>query len=405
MSDSAKLSADQKRDLERFVVDDDDLEQLEALLAEFNIFEAIGVVRQELRHSDFLAFLLDPTQNHGLDDVFLKRFLKGALSRAKESSVSAVDIDVADLDDAEIVREWRNLDICIRSPGENLVCVVENKVDSTEHSDQLRRYGEIVAGEFAGWKSALVYLTPDGTSPKEDGPWIPFSYAGVATLVDSVRKSRASTLGADVHALLQHYVTMLRRHIVSDSEVADLCRKIYRKHKKALDLIYEHRPDMLLDMKEFLVGLIEDAPSGRVALDHSIKNYIRFRVKEWDARPGQLSGHDWTPSKRVLLFEFQNLVDGLALKLIIGPGEDKVRETLYAAAKADPKVYKGALGRFTKMWTQIYKKPFLSRKDYEAGEIEQMKSKVRERWAEFLARDLEELTQGLQWPAAEPASD
>jgi hypothetical protein len=44
--------------LEKFVTNNQELERLEALLAEFNIFEAIGVVRQELRHSDFLAFLL-----------------------------------------------------------------------------------------------------------------------------------------------------------------------------------------------------------------------------------------------------------------------------------------------------------------------------------------------------------
>ena len=36
--------------LARFVVENPELEQLEALLAEFNIFEALGAVRQELRH-------------------------------------------------------------------------------------------------------------------------------------------------------------------------------------------------------------------------------------------------------------------------------------------------------------------------------------------------------------------
>ena len=58
--------------LEALVVDNPDLERLEALLDEFNIFEAIGAVRVELRHSDFLAFLLNPTQNHGLGDAFVK---------------------------------------------------------------------------------------------------------------------------------------------------------------------------------------------------------------------------------------------------------------------------------------------------------------------------------------------
>ena len=45
--------------LEAFLVENPDLERLELLLDEFNLFEAVGVVRQELRHSDFLGFLLD----------------------------------------------------------------------------------------------------------------------------------------------------------------------------------------------------------------------------------------------------------------------------------------------------------------------------------------------------------
>ena len=52
--------------LEALIVDNPDLERLEALLEQFNIFEALGAVRVELRHSDFLAFLLNPNQSHGL---------------------------------------------------------------------------------------------------------------------------------------------------------------------------------------------------------------------------------------------------------------------------------------------------------------------------------------------------
>jgi hypothetical protein len=47
--------------LEALVVDNPDLERLETLLGQFNIFEALDAVRQERRHSDFLAYLLDPS--------------------------------------------------------------------------------------------------------------------------------------------------------------------------------------------------------------------------------------------------------------------------------------------------------------------------------------------------------
>ena len=65
--------------LEKFVVDNEDLEHLESLLDQFNIFEAVGMVRQEIRHSNFLAFLLNPSASHRLGDIFLKTFLKRLL--------------------------------------------------------------------------------------------------------------------------------------------------------------------------------------------------------------------------------------------------------------------------------------------------------------------------------------
>jgi len=59
--------------LEAFVVENSDLETLEGFLEQFNIFEAVGVVRQELRHSDFLAALpnpcIDRAKHHTLLDI------------------------------------------------------------------------------------------------------------------------------------------------------------------------------------------------------------------------------------------------------------------------------------------------------------------------------------------------
>lgn len=59
-------SASHKRALENFVTGNRDLAALEALVSRFIIFDALGVVNAELRHSSFLAFLLNPKENHGL---------------------------------------------------------------------------------------------------------------------------------------------------------------------------------------------------------------------------------------------------------------------------------------------------------------------------------------------------
>ena len=238
-----------------FVVENDDLERLEGQLADFNLFEAIGAVRQELRHSDFLSFLLNPNGNHGLGDRFLKRFLERVLFEAPNQPISPVEIDVSDFLDTEIRREWRSIDILVYNKSARLVCAIENKVDSGESDGQLARYRETLAREFPNEQMLFVFLTPGGDEPS-DSAYIPISYSEVGEIADSICEMYGSTLGVDVVTIMRHYTTMLRRHIVADSDVADLCQRIYRKHKQALDLIFEHRPDQLWDIFEELKRLI-----------------------------------------------------------------------------------------------------------------------------------------------------
>ncbi|MGF1936515.1 MAG: PD-(D/E)XK nuclease family protein [Nostoc sp. ChiQUE02] len=240
--------------LESLIVDNEDLEKLELKLAQFNIFEAIGVVHQELRHSNFLAFLLNPSENHRLDDIFLKRFLKRVLLEEYEpidekyTKLSPVDIDIANFKDADVRREWQNIDILIHSPRNKLVCAIENKVDAGEGIDQLKKYQKIIEQEFKDCRAILIYLTPEGDLPSQKH-WRIYNYSKIAEIIDSICISYKSTLGTDIYTLMTHYSTLIRRHIVSDSEVAELCRKIYTKHKHALDLIFEHRSDSILKIK------------------------------------------------------------------------------------------------------------------------------------------------------------
>ncbi len=39
-------------------------------------------------------------------------------------------------------------------------------------------------------------------------------------------------------------------------EIEDICRKIYSKHKKALDLIFDYRPDLELTVSEYLAEML-----------------------------------------------------------------------------------------------------------------------------------------------------
>ncbi|HVZ93516.1 MAG TPA: PD-(D/E)XK nuclease family protein, partial [Phycisphaerales bacterium] len=89
--------ADDLASLERFVVENEDLLQLEELLGRFNIFDALRLERVEIRHSNFLAWLLDPGESHGVGDLFLKALLMDLLREARqqgfEAPVSPIELD------------------------------------------------------------------------------------------------------------------------------------------------------------------------------------------------------------------------------------------------------------------------------------------------------------------------
>ena len=236
--DNSNNPEDDRKDLEAFVVGNPDLERLETLLDQFNMFEAIGAVRQELRHSDFLAFLLNPNQNHGLGDAFTKGLLQKALSYApgKVLPITAIDLDIWDLNELMVFREWQNIDILLVDERNHFVVIIENKVVSGEHGDQLSRYYRIVNEHYPDWSNLCLFLTPEGLEPSDEC-YIPIDYNLIADLVERLTETRSSTLGPDVGILMTHYSQMLRRYIVSESETAELCRKIYRKHQR-LSLIH-----------------------------------------------------------------------------------------------------------------------------------------------------------------------
>src|SRR2546427_12681940 len=125
-------NSDSLEALERFVVENDDLLQLESHIGRFNIFDALGITRVEIRHSNFLAFVLDPAESHGQGQLFLRAVLMDFLKNATPElrPLSPIDLDGTDLRGVEIKREWKNIDVLITCRKPQFVVVIENKVGS-----------------------------------------------------------------------------------------------------------------------------------------------------------------------------------------------------------------------------------------------------------------------------------
>ena len=92
---------DIERKLLNLITDLDRLSKEKYFSSGINIFEAAGLYRQEIRHSNVLAFLLRPQEKHGLGDAFLKRMIQKVLDNSSgETPISALTVALSDFSDA-----------------------------------------------------------------------------------------------------------------------------------------------------------------------------------------------------------------------------------------------------------------------------------------------------------------
>ncbi len=345
--------------LTAFVVDNPDLDRLYALTGGFNIFEALGVTRQELRHSDFLAFLLDPRQPHGLGDAFAQRFLQRVLVQPGQppAPISAVEVVLTPFTNATVLREWTWIDLLLVSEDHRLAVIIENKVGAGEQRGQLARYEDAVRRRYGAFRILKLFLTPNRTAPS-DPSWFAIDYGVVAACVEDVSSRLGDSIDPVVRALLAHYVALLRRHVVTDSEIADLCRSIYRKHQRALDLIVEHRPDPLSRLAEVLVEAVEATPG--IVLVGQERGGVRFAPKTWEVEPLLHVGEDGVPV-RIMGLYVRVAATAVELFLVIDPGPQALRQAVTSLARAARPVLRvrGAGGQ---NWTTIYRRPLLDKR-------------------------------------------
>jgi len=353
---------------------DPDLGHLEALLQRFNLFEAVGVLRQELRHSDLLATLLDPRQSHGLGTLFLTELLHAAAPAA----------DLSDPQDARVEREWHNIDILVIDDAARLAVIIENKIDTGEIPGQLSRYYADVRSHFPEHKIIALLLTRHGDAPSDDR-YLAVSYSPVCQILERIVDERHTTLDADVAVVLRHYAQMLRRHIVSDSDVAVLCREIYSKHKQAMDLIVEHRPDRQAQIGQYVAGLIEQNDTlhlGKVA-----KGWVVFWLNDWYTSPALNSG------SLTLYFEFFNQPNKLSIFCTLQPGDEEQRIRIYKMAQKHG--FTGCPPKLNEKICRLAVIPLLLANDYDKPQ-EEIELLISKKWAAFLRDELPRMAQAVR---------
>ena len=383
--------------IETLLLDAEGIGAVEARLGGFNIFEAIGHTRIEKRHSDFLAFLLDPNQTHGLGSEFLSRFVVEVLKemRPEVRPLSLSEMVLTDLSDCRVLREYQLIDVLCIDERNQFLLAIENKVGSREHSDQLHRYRSFLEGRYRDFRRVLAYLTPDNERPSDED-WTPVGYGEVISIVESVVGKHQEALGQAVSTCLNHYTGMLRRNIVTNDELIEIARGVYQKHRIALDFIFEQRPDDQLEISELAAELA--SRDERIEVVRCTKSYINFFPRVWkdievfNATPRE----EWTKGGHSLLFEIRNTADVIKMAIVIGPvPEDNLRRKILDFSHEFPKLFPDASKTLYPKWTQIYSKTMIDRTTLHSEPIEETKHRFEGQFQNFMQEEFQKIVDVL----------
>jgi len=348
---------------------DEDFDKLDLGLKNPNIFQILRITKNEIRHSNFLSWLLDPNQSHKLGDIFLKRFLREVFSSDKFGEIDQVDVEGMDLTSVEIQREWKNIDVLIKL--DNVVVCVENKVLSKEHSNQLKRYKDIIEHQFPNHRQTFVYLTPEGdSSESESETYEPISYEFIVNTLERIISVYGESLNGQVKNYIKDYITIIKRELMGTDELTELSKKIYQNHKELFDFIIDHKPDVLDDVKSIFENQIEKR--GWI-LGSKGKGYLRFTTQTISELTYiNTSSNGWR-NKESFLFEFvlNPSKNRMNSKTVIAPSDPQYETSRLSEIFMEIDGFKHPSG---KKWLVNYQKlvrfPFTKLDDLSQEEIE-----------------------------------
>lgn len=288
------------RALEALIAGDgsQDFKNLDSLTNVFCPFEAIGMIRQEIRHANFLSYILDPKKPHGLEDAVLQDFLIG-LADVDDARVPfrVSHFQFADLERARVRREWKNTDLVIELPPgsfsfseKGAVICVELKIDASESEEQLKKYRDIVSQNFDvnQYTPAFFFVTVEGDEARkvdDQAVWYPLALDEIVSRLEGVVSRYPAKKSI---SMLQSYTEMLRRNILENPEIDELSRKIWAEHRRALEILKVYEPDTLYEFQQQLVVDLKKPLkklSKELGLDISQEEETDFPqiwVNDWD---------------------------------------------------------------------------------------------------------------------------
>lgn len=223
-----------------------EFEQLNQKFKRFNPFKVLKVDRFEIRHSNFLGWLLDPNENHQLGDFFVKKFLSRLVTKTEnEEKITNVDVLLhlhRSFWDTQVKREVRtstnrSIDLLLKIPSQNLIVIIENKFYAGESKGQLEDYLSYVKKEYSGYEIFPVFLTLSTDEPSYQDYFI-LDYKDILEIITQYVELHKEAIADNIYDFLKYYTAILQEELVEDEEAVQLALDVYRMNRYAIDLLY-----------------------------------------------------------------------------------------------------------------------------------------------------------------------
>lgn len=242
---------------------------------EFNAFDVLRYAEYEIRHSNVLAWLLDPGETHGVGRAFLDWYLGGVNESIPHGDAQRVRVE----------RELHYVDVTIflESAEDRHIVAIENKPEgySPEHLAQVCGYAKVLRKEYPEHTLHNVLLTTSRDVPVLDvagvcGTDVPkdlrvthVSWRDVGARIEEMQREGAFEREA-VAAFVRQYLVAVSRMIGPEEHDSDYFRKLLDGHRPLLqsmfnvlvndgdDVVAETVPDRHTRYRDTVVRLVKD---------------------------------------------------------------------------------------------------------------------------------------------------
>lgn len=220
--------------------------QLHKKLHQFNPLKVLRVDKFEIRHSNILSWLLDPTENHQLNEFFIKKVISRILikneNEDKLSNIDYLSLLNSPMLDAKVCREvktsmGRYIDIVVELPATKTIILIENKYYSSESNNQLKDYYEYMLEKYDGFQIIPIYLTLASDIPTHEDYFV-LNYHDILEIITQHLEVNKNVIIDEIFEFLMYYINILKEELLEDEEAIQLALEVYKTNKYAIELLY-----------------------------------------------------------------------------------------------------------------------------------------------------------------------